>query len=304
MSNKECRFYPVQCSDETFQTLTPQEGYVYFVTDKKKIFLGKQGSMIPMCATSGFFYGIKEIEYDNSGIKPDPNVVFYYDEIEGTDIPEEDDLILNVDGCFYRVKNVADDGLETVRLTLQGSGVGNGSTGDGPTGGSWSFTVDSKAKTYASTATEMPIKFKANYSGTDGNTIVSVAFKLKDADEPFYTIDKNYEFNQEHTVDIFAYKNLFNSTKTTVGMYLYDMYGAERSINITVQIVDLELEKIKEDIIASFNDTYTYSCKLNGATEGVTEKKITYSLYTEDNPYKPVEVWEKSLAATDEDEIQ
>ena len=174
MSKNECRFYPVQCSDETFKKLAPQEGYVYFVTDTKKLYLGKQNEMIPMCSTSGFFYGIKEIEYDNSGILPDPNVIFYLDEIEGEDIPEVDDLILNKDGCFYRVKNVAEDGLETLRLTLQGTGTGGGGGGggDSPTGGSFSISiVDGKAKTYASTATTMPVKFKANYNGTDGNVI-------------------------------------------------------------------------------------------------------------------------------------
>ena len=306
MPNNECRFYPVQCTDETFQTLSPQEGFVYFVTDKKKIYLGKQGNMIPMCATSGFFYGIKEIEYDNSGIMPDPNVVFYLDEIEGDDIPEVDDLILNKDGCFYRVKNVAEDGLETVRLTLQGSGGGGGGGSGGggeSTGGSFSISiVDGKAKTYASTATTMPVKFKANYNGTDGNVISQVAFKRKGDENPFYTVDKVMAFNEEHSIDIFDYKHLFNSNKTTVTVYVYDMYGTERSTSITVQIVDLELRKTKDDLIASYSNTYTYSCQLIGATSGVTDKKIVYTLYNENN----VKVSEqtKELAAAEEDEIQ
>ena len=308
MSKNECRFYPVQCLDETFQTLSPQEGYVYFVTDKKKIYLGKNSEMIPMCSTSGFFYGIKEIEYDNSGIAPDPNVVFYFNEIEGNDIPEEDDLILNVDGCFYRVKTVAEDGLETVRLTLQGTGVGGGGggTGGGGTGtGSFSISViDGKAKTYASTATIMEIKFKGNYNGTDDNVIAGVAFKRKGDENPFYSVDKIMPFNQEQTVDIFPYKHLFNTNKTTVTMYVYDLYGTERSTNITVQIVDLELKKTKSDLLSSFANNYTYSCQLIGATSGVEDKKIIYSLYQEDNLYAPVVKWEKNLTVTDEDEIQ
>jgi hypothetical protein len=177
--NLQLGFYPVQCSDETFQGLAPVEGHVYFVTDTKKIFLGKNGKMIPMCATSGFFYGIKEIEYDNSGVTPNPNVLFYLDEIEGEDIPEVDDLILNKDGCFYRVKAVAEDGLETLRLTLQGTGGGTGGGGGGTDGPSGSFSlsiVGGKNKVYASTATEMLITFKANYNGTDNNVISRVAF--------------------------------------------------------------------------------------------------------------------------------
>ncbi len=309
MSKNECRFYPVQCSYETFQTLSPQEGYVYFITDKKKIFLGKGGEMIPMHAGAGLFYGIKEIEYDNSGILPDPNVIFYYDELEGEDVPEEDDLILNVDGCFYRVKNVAEDGLETVRLTLQGTGGGSGGGGTGggggSTGGSFSLSIiDGKAKTYASTATSMEIKFKGNYNGTDDNVISGVAFKRKGDEQPFYTVDKIMAFNQEQSVDIFQYKHLFNTNKTTVTMYVYDLYGTERSTNITIQIVDLELRKIRGNLIASFTDTYNYACQLIGATSGVEDKKVVYSLYDESNLHAPVATWEKNLAATDEDEIQ
>ena len=311
MSTKECRFYPVQCSDETFQTLTPQEGYMYFVTDTKKIYLGKNGKMVPMGSGSTFFYGVKEIEYDNSGIAPDPNVIFYHDDLEESErIPAEDDLILNTDGCFYRIRSVADDGYETVRLTLQGTGVGGGgggTGGGGSTGGSWSFTViDGKAKTYASTATKMEITFKANYSGTDDNQLSGIAFKRKGDEDPFYSVDKVMAFNTEQTVDIFAYKHLFNTNKTTVTMYLYDIFGVERSTNITVQIVDLELQKTVKcgDLIYSKENTFNYSCILVGATSGVEDKAITYKLYTQDNQFTPVTTWEKKLATTDEDEIQ
>ena len=131
-----CRFYPVQCSERTLQGLTPQEGHVYFTTDSKKIYLARRNtdqSMIldSMCSSTGFYYGTKEIQYDNTGNTPDPNVIFSLDEIEGDGIPLIDDLILNVDGCFYRVKNVDVDidEVRTERLTLQGSGVGGGGGG-------------------------------------------------------------------------------------------------------------------------------------------------------------------------------
>ena len=66
-NKNECRFNPVQCTWDKFETLTAQEGFVYFVTDKKKLFLGKNKEMIPMCASSGIFYGKKPVEYENSG---------------------------------------------------------------------------------------------------------------------------------------------------------------------------------------------------------------------------------------------
>jgi hypothetical protein len=201
------------------------------------MFLGKDNAFVEMCGGVNLHYGQKQIEYDNSGLAPDPMVIFALSDLEFERMPLMDDLILNTDGCFYRVKSIEDDNtISTERLTLQGTGTGGGGTGGGgSTGGSWSCTiVGGKAKTYASTATKMEITFKANYNGADENAIASVAFKLKNATEPFYTLDKTMAFNVEHTVDIFKYKHLFNDTKTTVVMYLYDIYGVERSINLTV----------------------------------------------------------------------
>lgn len=146
-TNKECRFYPVQCTEETFKGLAAQEGHVYFVTDKKKLFLGKNNEMIPMCANSGIFYGHKIIEYVNDGNKPDPRVTFLTDDIEGDDIPEIDDLILNIgndeypDGCFYRVMEVGEGMLVTNRLTLQGTGGGGPSGPSGPSSTNFSISL-------------------------------------------------------------------------------------------------------------------------------------------------------------------
>jgi hypothetical protein len=67
-------------------------------------------------------------------------------------------------------------------------------------------------------------------------------------------------FNEEQSIDIVEYKHLFNSNKTTVTVYVYDMYGTERSTSITVSIVDLELKKTKDDLIASYGNIYTYAC--------------------------------------------
>ena len=95
--------------------MVPEDGHIYFTTDTKKIFLGKNREAIQMCGATGFFYGTKYIPEDNSGNKPDPNVTFYFTEIEGKDIPQVDDLILNEDGCFYRVKSV-DKSVEEIRV--------------------------------------------------------------------------------------------------------------------------------------------------------------------------------------------
>ena len=86
-------FRPVRCTEENLLALTPMDGYVYLTTDTQKIFMGYQNELKEMCAAKGFYYGQKEIEYDNSGNEPDPTVDVYKDEIEGNKLPEIDDLI-------------------------------------------------------------------------------------------------------------------------------------------------------------------------------------------------------------------
>lgn len=296
-NKNECRFNPVQCTWEKFETLRAQEGYVYFVTDKKKLFLGKNNQMIPMCASSGIFYGKKPVEYDNSGNKPDPKVTFVFSldenvsEIEGPDKPELDDLILNVgtaefeDGCFYRVVNVAEDSIETTRLTLQGTGGGGGGSSSGGSSANFSITVvGTTSKAYSSTATTMPITFKGYYNGTEENRIAQVKFTKRGDTEPFYIYtERELPFNENNTLDLFPYKALFGSTRTTVTIAVQDLYGNERSTNFTVQIVELSLKASKDELLYSMEDSYLYECSLAGATSGVSNKQITYTFYDEDN---------------------
>lgn len=316
-NTNECRFNPVQCSWAKFETLTAQDGFVYFVTDKKKLFLGKDKQMIPMCATSGIFYGKKPIEYDNSGNKPDPKVTFLFSldpdktEIEGQDKPELDDLILNVgtddyeDGCFYRVVNIVDDDIETVRLTLQGTG---GSGGGPTTGGSASFTlsiIGTTAHVYSSTATKMPVTIRGRYGGTEDNGISQVTFTRRGDSEPFYIYTKDLSFNEDHTLDLYPYRDLFGSTRTTVTVAVQDWFGNERSTNFTVQIVELSLTATRDELLYSMESNYVYTCNLAGATSGVSNKKVIYTFYTEDNLVVPViDPQVLDLSASDEGDVQ
>lgn len=303
-----CRFYPVQCTDEIFQTLTAQEGYLYFVTDKKKIYLGKNKTMIPMCANSGIFYGIKPIEYDNSGIKPNPEVTFLIDDIEGDDKPEVDDLILNIgtdefpDGCFYRVENIVEDAFETVRLTLQGSG---GSGGPVTPGGNFGIQIiGNKSKVYPSTTNSMNITFKGNYSGIDENYISKVSFKKRGENEPFYSIEKVMSFNENQTIDLIDFIDQFNQTKTTVEIFVEDAYGNERSTNFSIQIIELSLKMSSPELIYTSTKSCTYAYYLQGGKSGVSNKKITYTFYNENNLNKAVLTLTDELNIEDEGQLQ
>lgn len=323
VNTNELRFYPVQCSDETFQGLAAQEGHVYFVTDKKKIYLGKDGNKIPMCSSSGIFYGNKNPEYDDSGIAPDPEMTFLFDEIEGDDIPEVNDLILNIgtedatDGCFYRVNVVNDDSVETTRLTLQGTGTGGSGGGGSGSGTAGGFTVmitggNKSLKVFSSAASEMPISFTCNYDTTSGvaNGISRITFTASGSSEPFYTYapanEDDMAFNKTHTIDLIAYRSYFENSKTTVSVRVYDWFENSRAADVYLQIVSLELTEPTTRLLDATSSSYPLSVTLNAPTDSssISDRKLTYTFYKESNLNSVVATMEKSLTNSDVGTIQ
>ena len=255
------------------------------------MYLGKNGKFINMCGGLNIVYGTKKIEYENSGQAPDPNVTFYIHELEKQEAPLKDDLILNEDGCFYKVSSVSEDGetIETVRLTLQGTGGGGGSTGGGgTTGGSYSVNVPINYNIFSSETTNMPIEFIAYSQDVTDNYINYIAFSLggpvAEGYLPFYEITNEvYAFNVSHSIDLIEYIDLFGSSATSVYINTTDKYGSPRSKKFSIQIVDLSLVMEKPVIFASLGNKYTYTCKIGGAQSGISSKKLIFSFYNENN---------------------
>ena len=109
------------------------DGYVYFATDTKRIFMDANGqAKLPMGGNSGIHYGKKQ---HGDNVNKDQKIFDFsvnYD-IEKRSIPNFNDLILNIpDGCFYRVNSVRKENGDTIvnatKLTIAGgSGSGSGS---------------------------------------------------------------------------------------------------------------------------------------------------------------------------------
>ena len=251
-----------------------------------------------MCGGINIYYGIKEIEYENSGQEPDPNVTFQIHELEKQEWPLPNDLILNSDGCFYRVDTVAEEGIATVRLTLQGTGGGGGNApGDSPGSASYSINVIPQNNTFSSQAEEMIISFQGIASAETETYISRVAFTMGAAESetnPAFHEESGYYAigtlanPQIHTIDLVKYKDLFGSTAKTLYLNTTDVYGTVRSKKFTIQVVDLTLTEYEEVIIKSNEDIFSYSCTIGGAKSGITDKKLVVSLYSEDNLTAPV----------------
>ena len=94
MSDK-LRFVPVKGIEADILATPYTEGKLYFAIDTKKIYLDANGkNKVPMggAGNSGIYYGRKEF----SEAEDQTNVVFnLLLDIEGTELPQVDDLILN-----------------------------------------------------------------------------------------------------------------------------------------------------------------------------------------------------------------
>lgn len=301
------KFNPVQCNFETFKELAPNEGYVYFVTDKKQIYLGKDGEKIPMGASSGIYYGIKAIEYENTGIAPDPNVFFSYSDVELSDkgSPEVNDLILNIgtedlpDGCFYRITRVEDDGYVTTRLTLQGTGGGGNAGGggiDGPTSANFGITALNNQETYyfSKSGTEAKLGIVAHSSDlTNFITKIKCSFSKdpEDDNSVFYSIEGLAKAMEEPIeIDLIRYLDKFNSSgSTTIYVHAYDKYETSRYKKFTTYVVTLQIATNHPVMLSSISDN-SYYISLSGST-ALSDYTMHFDFYNDNGDliYPPQE---------------
>ena len=78
--------------DEKINQLPYEDGYVYFATDTKKIYLDANEQRTPMGGNTGIYYG----KADFTGLEG-PEFIFKFEELEGENLPNTNDLILNSD---------------------------------------------------------------------------------------------------------------------------------------------------------------------------------------------------------------
>lgn len=124
MSNK-IPFIPVYGTEDKISNQSYSEGHVYFSTDTKKIYLDVNKSRLSMGGNTGIYYA-----NINFGDLVGPEFYFPFDAIEGINIPNVNDLILNSDGCFYKIIEKLEVEFKTERITLSGTaGPGGGSVG-------------------------------------------------------------------------------------------------------------------------------------------------------------------------------
>ena len=135
LHDNQLAFRPVIGKEALILSQTPDPGHVWFATDSKKIYYSDGVTHLPMGGNSSVFYGIKD--FGDEAVDGQTEFQFGVFDIDGNEdaegsnykIPNVDDLILNSDGCFYRVAELEGEGediiIHTLKLTIAGGGGGN-----------------------------------------------------------------------------------------------------------------------------------------------------------------------------------
>ena len=280
--NTNVEFSPIQCTSKQFAGFAPTEGFLYFLTDTKQLFLGKNNAFIEMCGGINLRYGKKEIEYDNSGITPDPHVNFYLEDLEEKVLPLVDDLILNIDGCFYRVTGIDDEEIiRTERLTLQGTGTGGGGSGGGGAAANLRISHYGGQNRYFSRETDKAELSVVAYSDDSANYISSVECSfMKDFAEIFTAkYNLSHPLEKPYYISIFDQLDQISTTGTKIYMRVTDKYGSTREIYFTVTIASLQLASSEPPLFGVMSNTYDYECVVGGSNT-LDSRTIRYELYS------------------------
>ena len=253
----ETAFRPVRATESKLENASPVDGFIYFTTDSKKIYLGTEDKYLPMGGNSGIYYG-KRVPAE--GESESEVTMFNFklpNDIDGENVPNVDDLILNEpDGCFYSVKvvNEANGFLVGEKLTVAGSG------GSGGGGGGTGFVkptitgLDANEK-YISIhdVDDISIKFIAN-SLTATNNFVDIVELYFNNNTSAIIMDVESDFGKEIAIDLKKYKDYLNLTGTgsnTISVIVQDAYGTRSSkVPFTFFILDLRLSSEQDAIIA------------------------------------------------------
>ena len=256
--------------DKKIKELGLADGRLSFATDTKRIYLDCDftdseervySDRLAFGGSSGIFYGDKTFSEEEIAAAAFEFVLADLDGAE--DLPQKDDLILNSDGCFYRVINLVEAHIDeetnqevpftivTDKLTVAGSGGGGG----GGAGGLVAKRIDGQKKYFTASDGSIPIQYcvlsKEEDATVDmtivirGNTVGTITNVPQSLTEPA-------------TVDLWRYRNYFVVNGTTdISLRFVDSYMNTRVINYSnyFSYIDLRAEVRNGNLGTTTNKT-------------------------------------------------
>ena len=100
------RFIPVYGTETEISSLKKVDGRIYFASDSEKIYLDMNGERLTMGGNGVSLYYANQAEVEQN---LDNYFILTKDAFEENIKIKENDLILNIDGSFYRVLSIKDN---------------------------------------------------------------------------------------------------------------------------------------------------------------------------------------------------
>ena len=277
-------FNVVKGTEATIKACNPLKGYLWFALDTRKIYYSDGEDFISMGGNSSVFYGTLTWSEDNL---PDTDQVefdFTMDDIEGDATPNVNDLILNSDGCFYRVISVTGTGafaiIKGLKLTIAGSGSGGGG-GDIPVATSIiTIAVPTSTKYFLDTEENPTFSFDVHSTRESGNQISKITYTIGSRT---YIDDEPHKFGTI-TLELADYFNFISETGTKLSFVVEDIYGTRKtSSEYTLQKVKLLLsdnDSNKDEILQATEKRYQYRVIPIGS-DAIKDVNLVYNIYVE-----------------------
>lgn len=286
-------FNIVKGSEAAIKSCAPKPGYVWFALDTRKIYYSDGEDFISMGGNSSVFYGTLSWSEDDM---PDTDQVefdFTPADIEGDATPNVNDLILNSDGCFYRVLSVNDSFVHTLKLTIAGSGGGGGGTGPITTN---IITISAPVSTkyFLDTETTPNFSFDVHSTMETGNKISKITYTIGTRS---FIDDEPHDFGTI-TLDLKNYFNFISETGTNLSFVVEDIFGAKKTSSTytlrKVKLFQTADTSNNADILQANQKLLQYRTIPVGS-DAIRDVVITYKIYVEGSA-APIATIEKPVS--------
>ena len=251
----------IRGQDEYIKNLPTQDGRLAFAVDSKKIYLDcdfkdphgiEHKGLLSFGGNTGIYFGVKIFatdEIENSIF----NFIFPDDfDSNNDESPEKDDIIINTDGCFYRVTDIEENEniiIITNKLTVAGGGGGGSSSGI--------IVARDPDQSYNIIAANnsIPIGFKV--TDTLEDTHIDVEVTINDV---YAGTFRDVIQNEFSTIELKSYKTFFtkNENNTIKLRFVNEYDHAAQLIYRNIKLIDLDLkiasfESVVKTPVATFN---------------------------------------------------
>lgn len=240
------KFKVIRGSDNSIQAIPVTDGQLYFATDSGKLYLDTEAERKVMGGSGASLYYAEDLGVETNAARK------YL--IKKVAVPNYgnvkiDDLIINADGCFYRVYNIDTEVFICDRMAVSGTGGGGGAEGGGGGGtGAAAMTIECLTETGAPPLTyiygqssKVPFRVTTTYSARVCSATVTFVSDIYGSKTITY---ENIPIGQQYDLEIGAH--VFEGAQS-ITLVFQCFGGSPKELFIGgVQGIQLQLKKSKD----------------------------------------------------------